>query len=85
MAAWEAKVPTFREMPDAELEAARAALDDLIIRLEVLVDAANEAPAIEPEILSGAHLALLRARHGVTWAGWVLHERLPPTDLSKLV
>ncbi len=83
-ARWDALASTFRELGDDDVQAAREALAELAERLEPLVTEAEATIPLDAALVATAHLALRRAQHGEVWAGFVLHQRLPPTDLSTL-
>lgn len=81
---WDAQAGTYGDLADADLLAARAALHQLVDRLEGLEPAASAAVPADEALVGAVRRALRAARHNEAWAGYVLHQRRPPTDLSQL-
>lgn len=81
---WDAQAGTYAGLADDDLRAARAALLRLVERLEWLEAAATAGKPVDEALVGTARRALRTARHNEAWAGYVLHQRLPPTDLSTL-
>jgi hypothetical protein len=83
-ARWDAQSGGFSELSDAALLATRDVLIRLVDHLEALVAAAEAESTVDETLVGLARRALRTARHNEVWAGYVLHQRLPPTDLSQL-
>jgi hypothetical protein len=84
-ASWDTRAGSLSDLSDADLLAARDALIRLVDRLEGLLAAAEAASPLDEELIGVAARALRTARHNEVWAGYVLHQRLPPTDLADLI
>jgi hypothetical protein len=82
---WDRAARNFRDVPDANLETARAEMRTLADRLEQLLGEAEVSAPDDRELISRAALALRRARAGEVWAGYVLHMRKPAPDFSELI
>jgi hypothetical protein len=82
---WDRNSGALSEGSDADLLAARDALIRLVDQLERLVALAEAESPVEETLVGDARRALRTARHNEVWAGYALHQRLPPTDLADLI